>query len=102
MLKYAYITRDDGIIFWRSEPNPDLPYVEPPPIMSHSHDLLLDGHPVHSPYELHSYMDGTWGSCLMSTERFERYASNLVGLKRYLALAGIKGTTSRIAHNSLI
>ena len=39
----------------------------------------------------------------MSTERFKRYASNLVGLKRYLALVGIKkGTTSRIAHNNLI
>ena len=32
----------------------------------------------------------------------KRYASNLVGLKRYLALVGIKGTTSRIAHNNLI
>ena len=30
----------------------------------------------------------------VSAERFERYASNLVGLKRYLALVGIKGTTS--------
>ena len=34
----------------------------------------------------------------VSAERFKRYASNLVGLKRYLALVGIKGTTSRIAH----
>ena len=33
----------------------------------------------------------------VSAERFKRYASNLVGLKRYLALVGIKGTTSRIA-----
>ena len=38
----------------------------------------------------------------VSTERFKRYASNLIGLKRYLVLVGIKGTTSRIAHNSLI
>ena len=38
----------------------------------------------------------------VSTGRSKRYASNLVGLKRYLALVGIKGTTSRIAHNSLI
>ena len=37
----------------------------------------------------------------VSTGRFNRYASNLVGLKRYLALVGIKGTASRIAHNSL-
>ena len=34
-------------------------------------------------------------SSIVSNMRFERYASNLVGLKRYLAFVGIKGTTSR-------
>ena len=79
MLKYAYMTRDDGIIFWRSEPNPDLPYVEPPPIMSHAHDLLLDGRPMHSPYELHSYMDGTWASCLKTRRSFSGMCLRLAG-----------------------
>ena len=36
----------------------------------------------------------------VSTEGFKGYASNLIGLKRYLVLAGINGTTTRIAHNS--
>ena len=38
----------------------------------------------------------------VSTEGFKGYASNLIGLKRYLVLAGINRTTTRIAHNSLI
>ena len=38
----------------------------------------------------------------VSTEGFKGYASNLIGLKRYLVLVGINGTTTRIAHNSLI
>ena len=46
--------------------------------------------------------DGRGVSAERFKERFKRYASNLVGLKRYLALVGIKGTTSRIAHNNLI
>ncbi|KAL7523787.1 hypothetical protein ACHAXR_000330, partial [Thalassiosira sp. AJA248-18] len=62
MLKYMYITRDDGIYFWRATPNDHLPYAEPPTINSNEHDLLLDGRPSHGPLDLHSYMDSDWAT----------------------------------------
>ena len=70
ILKYLYLTRTDGIYFWRTEPNTDLPYVEPPTINSNVHDLLLDGRPKHDALDLHSYMDATWASCLKTRRSF--------------------------------
>ena len=79
MMKYAYVTRDDGIIFWRSQPNKDLPLVDPPPISSAEHDLLLDGRPSHDPLELNSYMDGTWASCLKTRRSYSGMCLRLAG-----------------------
>ena len=43
ILKYLYITRDDGIHFWRLEPNEHLPVVDFPKIKSTMADLIMDG-----------------------------------------------------------
>ncbi|KAL7551376.1 hypothetical protein ACHAWF_014575 [Thalassiosira exigua] len=69
-LKYLYITRDDGIYFWRPEPREDLPEVAPPRIMSNFHDLLMDGRPDHDALELHAYMDSDWAACPRTRRSF--------------------------------
>jgi hypothetical protein len=43
ILKYLYLTKDDGIHYWCSTPNDALPVAEPPCINSSKHNLLLDG-----------------------------------------------------------
>jgi len=63
ILKYLYLTKADGIYFWRSTPHPTLPAKPPPSINSKVHDLLLDGRPVYGPLELHRYVDSDWAAC---------------------------------------
>jgi hypothetical protein len=46
-IRYVYITRDDGIYFWRTSPCMDLPDGPLPPVNSNHTDLLLDNRPIH-------------------------------------------------------
>ncbi|KAL9178438.1 LOW QUALITY PROTEIN: hypothetical protein ACHAXT_003768 [Thalassiosira profunda] len=63
-LKYMYLTRDDGIYFWRPQPRDDLPQIDLPRLISNAHDLLLDGRPItDDPLIAEAYMDSDWGSC---------------------------------------
>ena len=62
-LKYMYVTRDDGIYFWRAIPNEKLPAVPPQAPKSNRAELLLDGRPNHDALSLHAFMDSEWGSC---------------------------------------
>ena len=48
-LRYLYATKDDGIYFWRPEPNELLPDHPLPRVNSNAHDLLADGRPRHEP-----------------------------------------------------
>lgn len=79
ILKYAYLTRTDGLYFWRPEPNSNLDYVEPPEINSAMHDLLADGRPKHNPLEAHAFMDATWASCLKTRRSFGGMCVRLAG-----------------------
>jgi hypothetical protein len=51
-----------GIISWRATLNDLLPDKPLPEIHSHAHDLLLDGHPIHHPMDLHAFLDADWVS----------------------------------------
>ena len=62
-MKYLYLTKDDGIYFWRDTPHPTIPYKEPPKINSNTYDILLDGRPTHGPMDLHGYVDADWAAC---------------------------------------
>ena len=66
LLQYLFVTRDDGIFYWRAKPREDLPAVEPPRINSNMHDLMMNGRPVHQPLDMYSYMDAEWATCLLT------------------------------------
>ncbi len=44
-IRYLYITQTDGIYFWRTSPQLDLPKGPLPTVNSNKHDLLLDNRP---------------------------------------------------------
>ena len=45
MLKYLFLTKADGINYWRQQPNKHLVHKAPPKINSNLHDLHLNGRP---------------------------------------------------------
>ena len=79
ILKYLYLTRDDGLYFWRAEPNEDLPQIDLPKIKSTAHDLLLDGRPIYGPKDLHGYVDSDWAACPKTRRSLTGGAVRLAG-----------------------
>ena len=63
LLKYLYVTRDDGIYFWRQQLHPLLPKESLPPIISAPVDLLMQGRPTHDVTDVHGYVDSDWATC---------------------------------------
>ena len=79
ILKYLYLTKDDGIYFWRQTPHSSLPAKPPPSINSKVHDLLLDGRPVYGPMELYGYVDSDWAACPKTRRSLTGGAVRLAG-----------------------
>ena len=79
ILKYLYLTKDDGLHYWRSTPNDALPAAEPPRIHSSEHDLLLDGRPLHDAMDLHGYVDSDWATCPKTRRSFTGVCVHLTG-----------------------
>jgi hypothetical protein len=79
ILKYLYLTKDDGIHYWRSTPNEALPTAETPCINSLEHHLLLDGHPIHDAMDLHGYIDSDWATCPKIHRSFTGVCVRLAG-----------------------
>ena len=88
ILKYLHATKDDGLYYWRTSANSNLPSIPPPTIRSHHHDLLLDGRPTHSPTELHGFVDSDWAACPQTRRSFAgtclRLAGSCVGYRAHL------------------
>ena len=63
VLKYLFLTKSEGLYFWRETPNDNLPDTSPPVLSSTAHDLLMDGRPQHSSTSLHGYVDSDWATC---------------------------------------
>eukprot|EP00970_Alexandrium_tamarense_P010827 scaffold2257_cov131-Alexandrium_tamarense.AAC.3 len=49
VMRYLYSTRNDGIYYWRSEPNDELPDHTLPDLSSKPSDILREGRPIHRP-----------------------------------------------------
>jgi len=63
ILKYLYLTKTDGLYFWRVHPNDLLPDTGSPMLSSTAHDLLMHGRPDHPCTTLHGYVDSDWATC---------------------------------------
>ena len=63
VLKFLFLTKSEGLYFWRETPNDNLPDTPPPVLSSTAHDLLMDGRPQHSSTSLHGYVDSDWATC---------------------------------------
>jgi hypothetical protein len=64
-LKYLYVTRDDGIYFWRAKPLLKLPEHDLPTNSVPLHGTLPEKvyRPEHGPFTPHSYVDASWADC---------------------------------------
>jgi hypothetical protein len=62
--RYVYITRDDGISFWRTCSRPELPEGNLPPVNSNRKDLLLEDCPNHGATIAVAYGDSDWATCV--------------------------------------
>jgi hypothetical protein len=64
-LKYLYVTRDDGIYFWRAKPLMKLPEHDLPTNSVPCHETLPENvyRPDHGPFTPHSYVDASWADC---------------------------------------
>jgi hypothetical protein len=79
ILRYAAATIDDGIYFWRVEPQMDLPDDPLPTIVSTPHDLLLANRPKDDPRKAATYMDSSWADCPLTRRSFGGWTIRLAG-----------------------
>ena len=63
VLKYLYLTKSEGLYFWREQPNDHLPDKPAPILSSTAHDLLMEGRPHHGSTSLHGFVDSDWATC---------------------------------------
>ena len=69
-IRYLYVTRNDGIYFWRTAPRPELPDGALPTINSNPQDLLLDNRPDHDALTAVAYGDSDWATCVKTRRSF--------------------------------
>ena len=63
-LKYLYVTKDDGLYFWRTTPRPK--FKEGPLSIVHSNKqdlLMIVDWPEYDANILHAYADSDWATC---------------------------------------
>ena len=79
MLKYLYITKSEGIYFWRQQKNDNLEKGNPPTINSNLHDLFTDGRPKDDPQTIATYVDSDWAGCPRTRRSFMGTCMRLEG-----------------------
>ena len=78
-IRYLYITRNDGIYFWHTQPRSELPEGPLPPINSNRQDLLLDDRPQHDASTAVAYGDSDWATCVKTHRSFSGICIQLAG-----------------------
>jgi hypothetical protein len=79
IFRYLAATISDGIYFWRTTPNMDLPDDPLPVVSSTPHDIELMNRPPDHPTRTHGYMDSSWGDCLLTRRSFGGTLMRLAG-----------------------
>jgi hypothetical protein len=81
ILKYLYLTRSDGIYYWRARPLDKLPE-HPVPSHSASHHGVIPSHakrPAHGPLEPATSADSNWAACLKTRRSTTGISIKLAG-----------------------
>jgi hypothetical protein len=78
-IKYLYMTRNDGIYFWRTRQRNDLPEGPLPAINSNERDLLLNDPPVHEAMVAVAYGNSDWATCVKTRRSFSGTCIQLAG-----------------------
>jgi hypothetical protein len=78
-IRYVYITRKDGIYFWRTTIRTDLPKGPLPRVNSNRQDLLINDRPNHAAMTAVAYGDSDWATCVKTRWSFSGICIQLAG-----------------------
>jgi hypothetical protein len=78
-IRYVYITRQDGIYFWRMTSRAKLPKGPLPMVNSNRQDLFINDPPDHDAMTAVAYGNSDWATCIKTQRLFSGICIQLAG-----------------------